>query len=361
MFPTNISTDHSGGIYAVNMNGSGVLGWPFFSGNLVTPSQVSSSLAVGDLDRNGTDEVVFACEREGGRVYVLNRDGSVRAGWPKAAVAFTPDSRLSSPSLGDLDNDGFLDVVFPSTDGILYAWNRNGVLLPGFPQTYYPNPQTQTSQCTASIGNIDGDQDLEILFGDEKGKVHGYNHNGTLANGFPIQLAGEVRATPAIWDTDLDGLVEIVVVCFDSHTYVYDLPAAFNPLRMPWPFIRHDSRNTGRFSSPIQQIGIEEPVAAPLVAVPAFHPVHPNPFNPMATLAFDVPGTADAALPVTLDIFDVSGRLVRRLIEGAVESGTHQVLWDGRGQDGGARASGVYFARIAIGDFVATQKLTMLR
>ena len=361
LFPVNLSTDHSGGIYAVNMNGSGVLGWPFFSGSMAIPSEVSSSLAVGDLDRNGTDEVVFSCEREGGRVYVLNRDGSVRSGWPKVVAAYTPGSRLTSPSLADLDNDGFLDVVFPSTNGILYAWNRNGVLLPGFPQTYYPNPQTQTSECTASIGDIDGNGDLEILFGDEKGKVHGYNHNGTLANGFPIQLAGEVRATPAIWDTDHDGLVEIVVVCFDAHTYVFDLPGVFNPLRMPWPFIRHDARNTGRFSTPVQQIGVEEPALAPIVAVPAFHPVHPNPFNPMATLAFDVPGMTGDALPVTLDIYDVSGRLVRRLVDGAIDSGRHEVLWDGRGQDGGAKSSGVYFARIAIADFVATQKLTMLR
>ena len=357
----NNSTDNTGGIYAVNIDGSAVLGWPFFTGNAQDVSQISSSPAVGDLDGNGTDEVIFSCEKDGGTIYVLNRDGSVRQGWPKLAAAYTPDSRLPSPSLADLNNDGHLDIIFPSTNGELFAWDRNGVLLPGFPATYLPAPTTQATQCTAAIGDIDGNGDLEIFFGDEKGKLHGYNHDGSLASGFPIQLPGEIRSTPALWDIDRDGLMEIAVVCFDANVYVWDMTGTFNPINLPWPFFRHDTRNTGRYATPVQPVGIAEPETAPIVTRPAFHRAHPNPFNPSTALAFDVPGVANGARPVTLDIYDVSGRLIRRLVDGPVATGRHSVTWDGRSKDGGRSASGIYFAKITIADFNATQKLTLVK
>ncbi|HWN83461.1 MAG TPA: FlgD immunoglobulin-like domain containing protein, partial [Candidatus Udaeobacter sp.] len=181
------------------------------------------------------------------------------------------------------------------------------------------------------------------------------------AQGFPIQLPGEIRSTPALWDLDRDGQMEIAVVCFDANVYVWDMTGTFNPINLPWPFFRHDTRNTGRYATPVQQVGITEPLPAPIVSVPAFHPAHPNPFNPSTILAFDVPGVANGARPVTLDIYDVGGRLIRRLVDGPVATGKHSITWDGRAKDGGRTASGIYFAKITIADFSATQKLTLVK
>lgn len=234
-----------------------------------------------------------------------------------------------------------------------------GTALAGFPVTFFPSPTAQATQSTPAVGDIDGDGRLEIVFGDESGLVHAYNHDGSLAAGFPIQTGGEVRGTPALWDLDRDGVMEVAVGGFEGKVYVWDLEGTANPTLLPWPFFRHDTRNTGRSSS--QPIGVGDPGAAPGPAAAAFHPVRPNPFNPAATLAFDVPGEAGGARPVRLDLYDVSGRLVRRLVDGPVGVGRQAVVWDGRAADGRAAASGVYVARVAIGDFVATQKLTLLR
>jgi hypothetical protein len=57
----------------------------------------------------------------------------------------------------------------------------------------------------------------------------------------------------------------------------------------------------------------------------------------------------------------VNGRLVRGLVDGPVGTGHQTVTWDGRGRGGRVMASGVYFARITIGDFTATRKMTMIR
>ena len=78
-------------------------------------------------------------------------------------------------------------------------------------------------------------------------------------------------------------------------------------------------------------------------------------------MSFVVPGEARGARPVQLAIYDPSGRLVRQLVQGPVGTGAQSVVWDGRDNQGRSLGSGVYFARITIGDFAGTQKVTLIR
>jgi flagellar hook assembly protein FlgD len=65
---------------------------------------------------------------------------------------------------------------------------------------------------------------------------------------------------------------------------------------------------------------------------------------------------------VSLDIYDLQGRLVRRLLdESPYMSGLHKQVWDGRDGDGRATSSGVYFYRFAAGDQKKVGKLTLLK
>jgi len=82
----------------------------------------------------------------------------------------------------------------------------------------------------------------------------------------------------------------------------------------------------------------------------------PNPCSGVARIAFAVP----AAGPVTVDLFDVSGRLVRRLIDRTVPGGTQAVVWDGRGAGGRKAGSGLYFIRMRARGFNAVRPLTWL-
>jgi len=155
----------------------------------------------------------------------------------------------------------------------------------------------------------------------------------------------------------------MVVTSFDANVYVWDLPYDFHPGRMPWPMFRHDTRNTGNILHDILPIGIADPVAGPGVmpGLARLHEAVPNPFNPRTTIAFDVPGEVAGARHVRLAIYDVSGRLVRQLVDGAVETGTHAVVWDGISQRGSGAPSGVYFAQLRVGNVTDTRKLVMLR
>jgi hypothetical protein len=84
----------------------------------------------------------------------------------------------------------------------------------------------------------------------------------------------------------------------------------------------------------------------------------PNPFNPSTSIHYDVPVGGGV---VTLQIYDVSGRLVRTLIDGSRTPGEKRVTWDARDNYGSPVATGVYFYRMTAPGFENTRKMILLR
>ena len=84
---------------------------------------------------------------------------------------------------------------------------------------------------------------------------------------------------------------------------------------------------------------------------------HPNPFNPSTVIEFSLPGAGH----VSVGIYDVGGRLVRKLVDREMEAGSWDVEWDGRGAGGAVMPSGIYFCRLRLGKEELTSKLVLLR
>ncbi|HYW69111.1 MAG TPA: FlgD immunoglobulin-like domain containing protein, partial [bacterium] len=84
----------------------------------------------------------------------------------------------------------------------------------------------------------------------------------------------------------------------------------------------------------------------------------PNPFNPVTSVDYDVPG---AGGHVDISVFDVAGRLVTTLYSGYHDQGTHSVTWDGRDDRGRDVASGIYFVRLDTADYRASRKMVLLK
>ena len=85
---------------------------------------------------------------------------------------------------------------------------------------------------------------------------------------------------------------------------------------------------------------------------------HPNPFNPSTTIGYYLP--VDAS--VTLEVYDSSGRLVARLLNGAKQAkGTHSVTWSGLDAQGRSVSSGMYFYRLQSGKETLSRKMILLR
>lgn len=84
---------------------------------------------------------------------------------------------------------------------------------------------------------------------------------------------------------------------------------------------------------------------------------YPNPFNPTTTIRFDLP----QATNVALDVCDVVGREVTRLLEGYVEPGCHQAQWSGKDQSGRIVPSGIYIARLVTPEYSKAIKMVLLK
>jgi hypothetical protein len=83
----------------------------------------------------------------------------------------------------------------------------------------------------------------------------------------------------------------------------------------------------------------------------------PNPFRPATVIGYTLPQSG----PVRLGIFDVTGRLVRKLVDQGQTAGRHQVLWDGRDMAGQTAASGLYYYRLVTGNIKQTRRMVRLR
>ena len=85
---------------------------------------------------------------------------------------------------------------------------------------------------------------------------------------------------------------------------------------------------------------------------------HPNPFNPTTMLTFELPLTQK----VSLHIFDVTGRLVRTVIEDSnLPAGVHQYQWSGNDRHNNPVGSGVYFYVLNTATKQMTGKMTLLK
>ncbi len=83
----------------------------------------------------------------------------------------------------------------------------------------------------------------------------------------------------------------------------------------------------------------------------------PNPFNPATIIGFEL----ERAGRVRLDVFDVGGRHVARLLDRELSAGPHSVAWSGSDGRGRRVASGVYLYRLTAGAFTHTRAMVLLK
>jgi len=101
-------------------------------------------------------------------------------------------------------------------------------------------------------------------------------------------------------------------------------------------------------------VDVAAPAGAPRLALSQNSP---NPFRSSTSFRFSLPGAQETQVSV----FDVSGRLVRTLVDRRMNSGTHFVSWDGTDRDGRSVPSGTYIYRLTTPESHLTRKLVVIR
>jgi subtilisin family serine protease len=93
-------------------------------------------------------------------------------------------------------------------------------------------------------------------------------------------------------------------------------------------------------------------------AILSARPLHvtPNPFRGLGSVRFELPSAGHARV----EVFDVTGRRVRTLTDGARSSGPHAVSWDGRDDRGAQLGGGIYFVRLTTGSTSRNAKVVRI-
>ena len=89
----------------------------------------------------------------------------------------------------------------------------------------------------------------------------------------------------------------------------------------------------------------------------ALHQNAPNPFNPTTMIRFGLPEDGQ----VHLAVYSATGQIVRLLLDGQIEAGEHEVVWDGRDSHGRDVASGLYIYRLTSAQGTLVRRMVAVR
>jgi hypothetical protein len=250
--------DHLGGVFrALDWTPNGVVNlW-----NAEANEVFHSSPAIGDINGDGRPEAVvgtgsnwfeecgnghYQCTGNDGsdhnKVFAFDLyDGSTVPGFPVSAG----DTVIGSPALGDLDNDGRLEVVIGSADHYVYAWNGDGTL-DWRTAPVFDHLGTGRMNGSPIIADLDGDGDQDVAIGGDKGLALLDGRGGT-----DLQLGLHWSDKMSVWSHEaapavgvINGERHLVFTSFDTPRLLTRLAAFVLPdsnAEDAWPMLRRDA------------------------------------------------------------------------------------------------------------------------
>lgn len=200
---------------------------------------VWSSPAVGDIDRDGYPDIAVGVDThdepgygtvKGGMLHVYDRNGAELPGFPKQI----DEVIFSSPALGDIDGDGWLDIVVgtgdfwgnpacghpngcvPGVGRYVNAWDHLGQPLPG-----WPIATTGIVFASPALANLDNDPAPEVIVNDRGAMVYAWNGDGSAVAGWPVRpvtpagpgttVSFSTDLSPVVADVDRDGMQDVIL------------------------------------------------------------------------------------------------------------------------------------------------------
>ena len=399
----------NGSIYVLSQKGEVRDGWPQRLGYAPYAAP-----AVGDLNGDGILEII-AGDLETSSVVAFNEDGTLAPGWPVSNFGATVNS---IPVLGDINGDGEIEVVvatnWGSFFGQLHAFTSGGVELEGWPLI-----TTGNLQSSPAIGDLDNDGDIELCVGTLRapdqdsiipGSVYIWDlesqsmqapiewgmfqanpeHTGVYINNLPPPEAlaaftgkrqfNQIRLN---WTTEgeygnlgwrifrrdapegeFKPLIDAYRSTVDQPVEVLIKGRGYSNSERDYVFFDEETSPLKTYSYYLENRGLLGRISrSPIITFEGLkvvsvgglktdlYPSFPNPGNPETWLPFSLGTTAH----VTVAIRNTAGELVRRLDLGERGAGLYSTKsnaghWDGRNELGETVASGIYYYTFTISD-----------
>ena len=255
-----------------------------------TEGTLLASPVIGDLDHDGANEIVIGAYKSQptspGGLYAFNNQGQLLPGWP----VLLEESFSSAAALADFDRDGDLEISIPSAESQkIYLLHHNGFAAQGWPVGPITSSFIKTSTV---IGDVNNDGELDVVIsspgywfltltsGDlsSVGGIKAWSFDGSEINMngnggiYPLPMessAGKsfLKSAPiTLSDIDHDGKLDIIAASIQdrayaplgqpsprknrSSLYVWELDVPFEPEKMPWPTFQGSSEHTGLYKPP---------------------------------------------------------------------------------------------------------------
>jgi hypothetical protein len=228
-------------LYVIDSNGALLPNWPV----VLDSYSKKSSPVIGDINQDGFNEIVIGTDN---RFYALNNEGQVL--WDIYGGTYSSDS----PAIGDLTGDGYLEIVANRPawrDTII--WNYMGETVKKIPHAGLFDSYNPSQSGSTVIGDINGDGTPDIVISGNE-KVVAWDINGNLIKGFPKQIGKGALMTPLITDLDNDGLTDLVAISNDWEDklrvtiYVWNLNSTYNKDNLEWPQFHNNAQRTGYYN-----------------------------------------------------------------------------------------------------------------
>ena len=263
--------------------------------------------------------------------------------------------------IGDVDRDGIPEFANGNqgdpTALTLYSNNLN--VNPG-----WPNQGIGEHYATPVIGRLSYSNDLIISNNNWDaynpigfGNIFAYNKDGSPLPWSPLRPIGLVKGI-ALADINNDGSVELIAISSktlrEAYLHIWTIPGIpFAHNDFPWPMYGHDRYRTNQlgFIPPDEPVGIQ-PTSTNVPDKFSLYQNYPNPFNPATTIKFDI----RTAAFTKLSVFDILGREIQTLVNEELKTGSYSLVFDGSVYN-----SGVYFYRLASGDFIETKRMILTK
>ena len=183
---------------------------------------ISSTPVVCDFNNDGKKEISVATKGDSlSYIYAIKHDGTLMPGFngslSSARIAYPTKASAAichSISVGDINNDGNLEVVALGCDNVR-AWKNDGSLLLDYNiDGLFPNNAYAENITPPLLADVNGDSLPEILF-NMQNSIYAIDFEGNCVSGFPIITDAEINNTISVSDVDADGKNEILATSRD--------------------------------------------------------------------------------------------------------------------------------------------------
>jgi M6 family metalloprotease-like protein len=314
---------------------------PFFGAEISTIN--NSPPVSGDINRDGNLEVMLVSGD--GKIYAWDGYLGLLPGFPVETNMnmfranpvlgdLDKDGYLEIVVAYQLKKNPHVDVTGSYQDKI-FAYNFNGTPVSNFPITIsHPGGPIDLIDSSPILGDLDGDGYPDIMLGTEDRQILAYNKDGKMVDGFPLSLGGAVTSSPILVNLDKDVNAELLVAGDDGFVYAWDLPGEYKEEIYPWTQFGYDCGHTNHF--PKESLPPMPPVVGKLLPQNLAYN-YPNPAKGQTKIRYYLKEDAK----VNIKIYDLSGMLVDEFSGPGEGQTDNESPWDCS-----KFASGVYLCRV---------------